>query len=361
MSAAAAAPLPPDEDRSSVYIGTTIGFMIPAGLILILRVGVRTLMTKNMSWDDWLMITAMLFLIGGEVLSIISAQHGLGRHIMYLAPEDMVVALKMNTIAQPLNILGLFFVKASIVALLIRLKCKTLYKAILYTSVALLLVVSIVGVVVAFAQCRPFEKNWFVTMPGSCWSRDVFTDALYTLQAITIVTDLCYIIIPIFMLWNVQMAKSTKLSVLGVIGLGAISMVCSIIAIPFAHQLGVSVDVTWEIVDLACIKIAEVNVAVIVGCLPPLQPIFKKVNQRFFSQKTVTNNTYEDRLARLKLKPSEYEVLSGKSKNSRKPKNELDSYDQTFTSDTTKRDPSIDGHEAFLLENGAAPAIRPNV
>ena len=60
MSAAAAAPLPPDEDRSSVYIGTIIGFMIPAGLILILRVGVRTLMTKNMSWDDWLMIAAMV-------------------------------------------------------------------------------------------------------------------------------------------------------------------------------------------------------------------------------------------------------------------------------------------------------------
>lgn len=101
--------------------------------------------------------------------------------------------------------------------------------------------------------------------------------------------------------------------------------------------------------------------AVIVGCLPPLQPIFKKINQRFFTQKTVTGNAYEERLARLKLKPSEYEILSGKSKNSKKPKNDLDSYDHTFASDTTKRDPSIDGHEAFLLENGAAPAVRPNV
>lgn len=166
----------------------------------------------------------------------------------------MVMALKLNTIAQPLNILGLFFVKASIVALLIRLKCKTVFKAILYTSVALLLAITIVGVVVAFAQCRPFEKNWFVTMPGTCWTRDVFTYALYILQAITIVTDLCYIIIPIFMLWNVQMAKSTKISVLGVIGLGAISMICSIVAIPFAYALSETEDVSWKIVDLAAIK-----------------------------------------------------------------------------------------------------------
>lgn len=60
MSAAGAAQLPPDEDRSAVLIGTTIGFLIPAMLILILRVGVRTMMTKNMSWDDYLMIVAMV-------------------------------------------------------------------------------------------------------------------------------------------------------------------------------------------------------------------------------------------------------------------------------------------------------------
>lgn len=62
----------------------------------------------------------------------------------------------------------------------------------------------------------------------------------------------------------------------------------------------------------------EVNVAMIVGCLPAMQPLFKKVSKTAFmsigsNSKTGSNNTSdEERLMRLKLKPSQYEALSGK-------------------------------------------------
>ena len=130
------------------------------------------------------------------------------------------MALELNTIAQPLNILGLFFVKASIVALLIRLKLKNIFKIILYITLGLLMAITIVGIVIAFAQCQPFEKNWIIDLPGFCWSRDAFQDAAYILQGITILTDLCYITIPFFFLWNVHIPRGTKIGILSVIGLG---------------------------------------------------------------------------------------------------------------------------------------------
>lgn len=51
-------PLPPDENRGSVLVGAILGLLIPAILILMLRVYVRAFITRNMGWDDWLMITA---------------------------------------------------------------------------------------------------------------------------------------------------------------------------------------------------------------------------------------------------------------------------------------------------------------
>lgn len=129
--------------------------------------------------------------------------------------------MKYNTIAQPMNILGLFFLKASIVALLIRIKVRMRYKVILYITLALNFAITVAGLVIAFAQCQPFEKNWFVDMPGTCWPRDAFTIALYALQGITIATDICYITIPILHLWNVQMAVGTKLGIIGAIAMGA--------------------------------------------------------------------------------------------------------------------------------------------
>lgn len=51
-------PLPPDVDRSIVLNGTALGLLIPAVLVVIVRVAVRAFMTKNIGWDDWLMIIA---------------------------------------------------------------------------------------------------------------------------------------------------------------------------------------------------------------------------------------------------------------------------------------------------------------
>lgn len=158
-------------------------------------------------------------------MSIVSTRYGVGRHIYYLKPSDSVMALKLNTIAQPLNILGLFFVKASIVALLIRLKLATKFLIILYSTIVLQLSITIVGVTIAFAQCRPFAKNWLVDLPGSCWPRDAFQDAAYILQGVNILTDLCYIIIPFFPIWNSFMSRLSKIVLLGTLGLGAVYVI----------------------------------------------------------------------------------------------------------------------------------------
>jgi len=55
---------------------------------------------------------------------------------------------------------------------------------------------------------------------------------------------------------------------------------------------------------------AELNIAIIVGCLPSLQPLFKKVGQKITTKgSSATAETWESRQARLK-KGAEYEMLA---------------------------------------------------
>lgn len=235
-------PLPPIANRAIVLNGVAIGLLIPAIIILAIRMGVRAFITKNLGIDDWLMLAAAVrfsnplarvravkansvqqpFLITDQVLSIVSTNYGVGQHVFYLSGPDLTGALKMNTIAQPFNIVALFLIKASIVSLLIRLKLPRSYRIILFISVGLLFTVSLMGVITAFAQCRPFALNWDLTLPGHCWSRNIFQDTAYVLQGLTIVTDIFYITIPMIFLWNVQIARSLKIGILGVISLGVV-------------------------------------------------------------------------------------------------------------------------------------------
>jgi len=266
-------------------------------------------------------------------LSIVSINHGIGRHIYYIPPLDVMEAVKMNTIAQPLNVWALFFVKCSIVFFLLRLKPGKRYVVVLYCTLVLLVLITIATFVVTMAQCQPLAKEWNPTLDGFCWSPNVFQVTAYILSGVTIFTDIIYIIVPILYLWSVQLKKSVKYGIWGVLSLGLVSMGCSIAAIPFLHSLAVSTDPTFEIVDLAAIKTGELNVAILVGCLPSLQPFFKRIGEVVTSHGSkLLADTWESRQAsKQKLPDSEYEMLSGKTDVSSKKERTLNGSQITTT------------------------------
>lgn len=155
------------------------------------------------------------------MLSVISVYYGgVGRHIFYLDTPTAFLGLELNVIGQPLNVAALFFIKASIVALLLRLKLAPVHRIVLLITIGFLATISVIGIIMAFAQCQPFARNWDTSLPGFCWPREGYEDVAYILSAFTIVTDAVYIVIPILHLWNVQIAKGTKIGILAVIGLG---------------------------------------------------------------------------------------------------------------------------------------------
>ncbi len=123
-------------------------------------------------------------------LSIASIHHGVGRHIFSIPPAQAMMAAKLNTIAQPFNIWALFFVKASIMTLLLRLQPGKIYRYILWSTLGLLLSITIASFIITMAQCQPLAKEWNPTLPGTCWPSATFQDAAYILSGTCISSSL---------------------------------------------------------------------------------------------------------------------------------------------------------------------------
>lgn len=66
------------------------------------------------------------------------------------------------------------------------------------------------------------RKNWFTTMPGSCQDRGIQTSLSYAVAVVSILSDWIFAILPIFLLWNVQLDWRVKCSVIGMLGLGVL-------------------------------------------------------------------------------------------------------------------------------------------
>lgn len=85
-------------------------------------------------------------------------------------------------------------------------------------SIGSLLVVFWFGdIIVAITQCRPIAKNWNILLPGTCASSLNIQLGTATLNMIF---DLAIVILPMPVLWKLQMAFRKKLLVTGVLSLG---------------------------------------------------------------------------------------------------------------------------------------------
>lgn len=97
-------PLTPDEiaaDRGPRIIAGNLVVAIIATIAVGLRFLARTVKSGTYGVDDWLILAALPFGWGMAIATIISVQHGLGRHLIVmeeLYPEKLITEGKVCTV-----------------------------------------------------------------------------------------------------------------------------------------------------------------------------------------------------------------------------------------------------------------------
>lgn len=110
-------------------------------------------------------------------------------------------------------------IKCSICTSLLRFTKNRVYKTILYSVIALSIAATITATVALLSRCTTVAANWDLTA-GTCSSPDVLRAITYFYSATSIVSDLACAILPIFVLWNVQLQIMSKIGVLSLLALG---------------------------------------------------------------------------------------------------------------------------------------------
>lgn len=109
--------------------------------------------------------------------------------------------------------------KASIACFLIRITPDRVHRWIIYIALGVSVVCGVVFFFVALFQCSPVEYFWTRTGPGSCIPIDVIIDIVYAYSALSIITDFTFTILPIWMVWHLQMEKRMKFALIPILSL----------------------------------------------------------------------------------------------------------------------------------------------
>ena len=112
--------------------------------------------------------------------------------------------------------------KVSIALALLRLTVAKIHSIILWVVTALSIVVGLVFWFMLTLQCVPVQYFWERTGNGSCLKTDILIDIAYLYSVTATICDFTLGLLPIALVWNLQMNRQTKWALAGILSMACV-------------------------------------------------------------------------------------------------------------------------------------------
>ncbi|CAI7609161.1 uncharacterized protein N7487_002112 [Penicillium crustosum] len=274
----------PLEGRSqSIFIVTTV-FLGISFIAVCLRCFVRIRLVKAFGWDDTFMVCAMLLNILFGLCGITGALYGMGQR-----SDDLVKRGTMETamfwwwLGQTSYVWTCAMAKISIAFALLRLTVSNVHKLVLWVVIGVTCIIGIVFWFMLTLQCQPVEFFWqrvrllsnpHANVSGNCMNLDNIIAMAYVYSITATLCDLILGLLPIALVWNLQMNIRTKCALAGILGMGCIASAAVIVRIPFLHDYKDD-DFLYATANISIWSNVEASLGIAAGSLVTLRPLFR--------------------------------------------------------------------------------------
>ncbi|KAJ5758397.1 P-type ATPase [Penicillium odoratum] len=268
----------PLEGRSLAIFTVSMVMLILSAIAVTLRIFVRVRIVQAFGWDDTLMVCALAFFAAFAVSCIIGSMNGIGHQMKdFTSTEIYKRAMLLWWLCQIFYVFASAFAKISIAVALLRLSVTKLHRVILWTIIGTAIAIGLMFWLVLLFDCTPVSYFWGrvdTAATGTCLSVDVLLAIAYLYSSLTILCDFSLGILPVTLVWNLQMNQRVKLAVGGILSLGAVASVAVTIRIPFLHNYK-DPDFLYSTYQIAIWSVLETGLGVVAGSIITLRPLFR--------------------------------------------------------------------------------------
>ncbi|KAJ5690385.1 hypothetical protein N7462_004777 [Penicillium macrosclerotiorum] len=263
-----------------------------ATLIVSMRLFARLGLMKITGREDWTILISLIFSI--IYLALVAAQfhYGMGIHSDRLSTSVLQNQLKCLWAAIPMYNASLAFTKISILFQYLRIFPARSFRLACYIVMGVVITYSTWAIVSGYVNCVPVAKFWNHDLPGHCLSFEVIW---FFNASMNIVTDVTLLLLPMPLLFKLQLPKMQKLALMGVFAIGILVVITSILRLSSLRTVAKSSDTSYSNVGAAFWTAAECNVAIICACLPFLRPIISHIFPKLLSTNSYNRYTTNDR------------------------------------------------------------------
>lgn len=276
------APRNGDQDRGSTLDALSWTLAVVSLVLCTARVYGRIKLTRNMWWDDWLILITMAMALAFTIIGTVYAHDGGCRHAFYLSAASREFALKLSWSAQSLGILAIATGKVSVAFLILRMVPQDrLRQWLLGIGAGTIAILHVCQCIMIYAQCRPPRALWAFNVKGNCWPPEVIADIAMVLAGYSALLDVAFPAIAISMFWSLRLPTPKKINLTLLMSAGLLACVAATIKLTKLPGLKARRDLTWDTVDLLIWNTVEVNTTIIAACIPTLRPVYLVILGKF--------------------------------------------------------------------------------
>lgn len=246
--------------------------------------------SKRLSWDDAVVVAALLLTVVPLGCVLDMAINGFGEHLWNLEDGKLLPILrycKLSVTAayQAANsrqvyiswstyIIVLCMIKISLVLFYLEIFKTPRFRITAYIFLVYLIINSLVIFFIAVFACTPVYSFWNRDIKGTCI--DIQAGA-YANSASALVQDVILLILPLVFIRNLQMKRYRKIAVGFMFVIGTFGCIATIMRLPSLNTFKISIDPTWDYVPVTIWTELELAAGFLCVSLPSIRMLIVRL------------------------------------------------------------------------------------
>ncbi|KAK3290970.1 uncharacterized protein B0H64DRAFT_367803 [Chaetomium fimeti] len=277
----------PDTDRRVSFEAIVWALVGLSSAFMALRIWARTY-SRILGTDDLYMAACWLTFVALGVVAALIGESGGTRHFAYLTLAEKEYQIKLQIVLQAIAIPCTAFGKIAVAFTILRIIKQSSVKWHVWSLWALIVltaVTSALDVFLVLFHCGDPNNLWDLVGQASGSLSCLDKAAVYNYNTFTAAfqafADFYLALLPVHIIWGLQMRLGRKLALMALLGLTTVTGVAASVKTWLASKsLGVAADVTWDMYVLAVLTSVEITLIVICGSVPALGPLWDRFVRR---------------------------------------------------------------------------------
>ncbi|MCJ1318975.1 hypothetical protein MMC15_004307 [Xylographa vitiligo] len=229
--------------------------------------------------DDGYMVAAMLAAVGHSVAVYQEVNAGLGQHVTSLTQAQIDGVEQGIYASQMLYILSLAFAKLALLQIYTTFARHYLRTSVVKGLMCFVALWAVVALLPIAFQCH-LPTPWAIFSYDQCINQPVFWD---TIGAFDALTDVCIALLPVWLLYDLQLPFSKRALIMIAFTERILVLPLTILRLVYISSTTPSTDPTFAAVPTALTTVVNINLSIILACIPFLKPFLDSLQIGMFN------------------------------------------------------------------------------